>query len=441
MQHFTQTERAFPYCFYDDGSLWSLEREGGLLDDSIISGYMDLLNMRNQAEFSSTPRTGMVNTLFLDSFAFGETAMTGREDVIDRTFAKYKLHGMTWLLDFDEIHFAAHCPLLQHWYLIVVKSPPKASTSVRVGRSQRQHELIVFDSLEITVPVARDRAQRLKRYFEDLASRKGRSVSWKAVRVGHTPKQENACDCGVFMLKFMEYRSRGQSFDFSQASISGVSTNTADGTSIRRRMERHIIAQELSKSELRSEVPSAIFGSGCGSSVVEVDAPKSTDGASLTVRTGGRVRKQRTLTDMVCEPVRKCQRNPKATRPRDRGLFLHDFFRCLISPEASSEIPIPRKLICSNTSAVLGTLCKSLASVIYVYSTVLNVSTDKAFYESYMKRLEKSERMTFMKRFPARTILQKTQSHLHYLRNRSYPDDLTREKAAISLVKAVTSII
>jgi Ulp1 family protease len=47
----------------------------------------------------------------------------------------------------------------------------------------------------------------------------GRQIVWDILPGVEVPQQENNYDCGVFVCRFAEYRSRDINFDFTQASM------------------------------------------------------------------------------------------------------------------------------------------------------------------------------------------------------------------------------
>jgi sentrin-specific protease 1 len=62
--------------------------------------------------------------------------------------------------------------------------------------------------------------QHLLQYVKDEAKDKlGQewdTSTWTTSFPKQIPRQTNGCDCGVFALKFAEYRGRDKAWDFSQ---------------------------------------------------------------------------------------------------------------------------------------------------------------------------------------------------------------------------------
>ncbi|KAG0606046.1 hypothetical protein M758_9G109100 [Ceratodon purpureus] len=178
------------------------------LNDEVINVYMELLKereLRNPEKFLKCHffNTFFYNKLFKDAQSYDYQGV--------RRWTTRKKLGYS-LLECDKILVPIHQDV--HWCLAVI--------------DMQRKKLLYFDSLQ-----GRDSnvLKCLARYIVDEArERTGQNLdvsNWEHVFVDNIPRQLNGCDCGMFMLKYADFHSRGGSLNFKQADMDYFRRRTA----------------------------------------------------------------------------------------------------------------------------------------------------------------------------------------------------------------------
>eukprot|EP00270_Netrium_digitus_P008471 TRINITY_DN2535_c0_g1_i1.p1 TRINITY_DN2535_c0_g1~~TRINITY_DN2535_c0_g1_i1.p1 ORF type:complete len:227 (+),score=62.57 TRINITY_DN2535_c0_g1_i1:210-890(+) len=166
------------------------------LNNEVINVYLALLKEREQRNSGRFPTCH-----FFNSFFFTRLVSKGYDYKSVRRWTTQKKLGYQ-LKDCNKVIVPVHKHI--HWALAVI--------------DLKSHRLSYYDSLGA---VDEDTLNILMRYMADETQDKSNErldiSNWEQHNPGHSvPQQANGYDCGVFMLKFADYVSRGLSFNFSQ---------------------------------------------------------------------------------------------------------------------------------------------------------------------------------------------------------------------------------
>lgn len=178
------------------------------LNDEVINVYMELLKERELREPEKFLKCHFFNTFFYNKL-FKDAQSYDYQGV--RRWTTKKRLGYC-LLECDKILVPIHQNV--HWCLAVI--------------DMRREKLLYLDSLQ-----GRDSdvLKCLARYIVDEAGERASQnldvSKWEHVYVDNIPRQLNGCDCGMFMLKYADFHSRGSSLNFQQADMDYFRRRTA----------------------------------------------------------------------------------------------------------------------------------------------------------------------------------------------------------------------
>lgn len=186
--------------------LWCL-RPRGWLNDEVINLYLELLKERAEREPKRFLKCHFFNTFFYKKLASGKTGYDYQS--VRRWTTPNKLgYG---LAECEKIFIPVHRDV--HWCLAII--------------DMKEETFHYLDSLG-----GKDSAvlRILARYIMDELKDKNNieidTSSWREVSV-HIPLQHNGWDCGMFMLKFIDFDSRGLRLSFSQEHMEYFRRRTA----------------------------------------------------------------------------------------------------------------------------------------------------------------------------------------------------------------------
>eukprot|EP00850_Spirogloea_muscicola_P022713 SM000308S11823 [mRNA] locus=s308:121653:124435:+ [translate_table: standard] len=172
-------------------------RPGCWLNDEVSNFYLQLLKERELRAPGKYPKCHFFNTFFYNKL-FRDKQKYDYKSVRRWTTPKkvgYKLY------DCDKVIVPIHQGI--HWTLAIIDLSGKSL-----------HFLDSLHGLDGGTLV------QLAKYIRDEALDKGEVVldasSWPQSCPSDIPEQLNSCDCGVFMLKYADYCSRGAPLTFSQ---------------------------------------------------------------------------------------------------------------------------------------------------------------------------------------------------------------------------------
>ncbi|XP_048554728.1 ubiquitin-like-specific protease 1A [Triticum urartu] len=186
--------------------LWCL-RPRGWLNDEVINLYLELLKERAEREPQRFLKCHFFNTFFYKKLACGKTDYDYQS--VRRWTTPNKLGYR--LADCEKIFIPVHRDV--HWCLAII--------------DMKEETFHYLDSLG-----GKDSGvlRILARYIMDELKDKNNieidTSSWREVSV-HIPLQHNGWDCGMFMLKFIDFYSRGLILSFSQEHMEYFRRRTA----------------------------------------------------------------------------------------------------------------------------------------------------------------------------------------------------------------------
>ncbi|KAF8772799.1 hypothetical protein HU200_005390 [Digitaria exilis] len=165
------------------------------LNDEVINLYLDLLKERELRQPSKFLKCHFFNTFFYKKLIAG-----GYDYKAVRRWTTKRKLGYS-LIECDKIFVPIHKEV--HWCLAVI--------NIRDKKFQYLDSLGSMDMKVLRV---------LARYFVDeVKDKSGQQIdalSWKQEGVKNLPLQENGWDCGMFMLKYIDFYSRDMDLIFGQ---------------------------------------------------------------------------------------------------------------------------------------------------------------------------------------------------------------------------------
>ncbi|KAL7123824.1 hypothetical protein ABFS83_14G008500 [Erythranthe nasuta] len=180
---------------------------GGWLNDDVINLYLVLLKEREERESHKFLKCHFFNTFFYKKLISGG----GYNFQSVRKWTTQKKLGYS-LLDCDKIFVPIHQGA--HWCLAIINKKDK--------KFEYLDSLKGFDMQVLPV---------LAKYYVDEVKDKNKEdvdiTSWKAEFVTEHPEQENGFDCGVFMIKYVDFYSRDVGLCFDQRDMPYFRRRTA----------------------------------------------------------------------------------------------------------------------------------------------------------------------------------------------------------------------
>lgn len=181
---------------------------GAWLNDEVINLYLELLKERERREPRKFLKCHFFNTFFykkLDSERNGYDFKSVKRWTTQRKIG----YG---LIECDKIFIPIHKEI--HWCLAII--------NVKDKKFQYLDSLGGMDMAVLRI---------LARYFMDeVKDKSGKeldTLSWKQEAVTNLPLQKNGWDCGMFMLKYADFYSRGLDLCFGQAHMTYFRNRTA----------------------------------------------------------------------------------------------------------------------------------------------------------------------------------------------------------------------
>ncbi|CAL5184384.1 unnamed protein product [Lathyrus oleraceus] len=181
---------------------------GAWLNDEVINLYLELLKERERREPKKFLKCHFFNTFFYKKLISGRDGYDYKS--VRRWTTQRKL-GYN-LFDCDKIFVPIHQEI--HWCLAVINK--------KDAKFQYLDSLKGKDNRVLKV---------LARYFVDeVKDKTGKDIdvsTWEKEFVDDLPEQENGYDCGVFMIKYADFYSRGLGLCFNQEHMSYFRRRTA----------------------------------------------------------------------------------------------------------------------------------------------------------------------------------------------------------------------
>ncbi|XP_030460073.1 ubiquitin-like-specific protease ESD4 [Syzygium oleosum] len=172
-------------------------RPGAWLNDEVINLYLELLKEREKRNPQKFLKCHFFNTFFYKKLTSGRS---GYDYNAVRRWTTQKKLGYS-LIDCDKIFVPIHQEI--HWCLAII--------------NKKDEKFQYLDSLG-----GRDSRvlRALARYIVDEVKEKcGKDIDvglWEQEYVSDLPAQENGFDCGMFMIKYADFYSRGFGLCFNQ---------------------------------------------------------------------------------------------------------------------------------------------------------------------------------------------------------------------------------
>ncbi|XP_020082555.1 ubiquitin-like-specific protease ESD4 [Ananas comosus] len=183
-------------------------RYGAWLNDEVINLYLELLKERERSQPNKFLKCQFFNTFFNKKLISGSN---GYDFKAVRRWTTQRKLGYS-LIECDKIFVPIHKEI--HWCLAVVDVKDK--------------KFQYLDSLGgIDIMVLRVLARYLMDEVKDKNAKQIDTSSRKQEVVDNLPLQKNGWDCGMFMLKYADFYSRGLSLSFKQDDMTYFRRRTA----------------------------------------------------------------------------------------------------------------------------------------------------------------------------------------------------------------------
>uniref|UniRef100_A0A0D9VV62 Ubiquitin-like protease family profile domain-containing protein n=1 Tax=Leersia perrieri TaxID=77586 RepID=A0A0D9VV62_9ORYZ len=174
---------------------WCL-RTRGWLNDEVINLYLELLKERAEREPERFLKCHFFNTFFYKKLACGKT---GYDYESVRRWTTPNRLGYE-LVQCEKIFVPVHIGM--HWCLAII--------------NMKDRSFQYLDSLgSVDHVVLNILARYIMDELNDKSNIKVDTSSWLEIRES-IPLQQNGWDCGMFMLKFIDFHSRGVGLNFNQ---------------------------------------------------------------------------------------------------------------------------------------------------------------------------------------------------------------------------------
>ncbi|KAF0887821.1 hypothetical protein E2562_004042 [Oryza meyeriana var. granulata] len=175
---------------------WCL-RPTAWLNDEVINLYLELLKEREIREPERFLKCHFFNTFFYKKLACGKNGYDYKS--VKRWTTRRRL-GYE-LIECDKIFVPVHKDV--HWCLAII--------------NMKERTFQYLDSLGgVDHQVSRVLARYIAEEVKDKSNEEIDISSWEEDLADYIPLQQNGWDCGMFMLKYIDFHSRGLSLSFSQ---------------------------------------------------------------------------------------------------------------------------------------------------------------------------------------------------------------------------------
>lgn len=181
---------------------------GGWLNDEVINLYLELLKEREKREPDKFLKCHFFNTFFYKKLYNPNTRYDYK--AVRRWTTQRKI-GYS-LMDCDKIFVPIHKEI--HWCLAIIDMKAKKFQYLDSLRGSDAHVLDVL----------------VKYIMDEAKDKTGQDLdvsSWEIQLVEDLPQQENGSDCGMFMIKYADFHSRGLPLSFFQTHMPYFRKRTA----------------------------------------------------------------------------------------------------------------------------------------------------------------------------------------------------------------------
>ncbi|KAJ1297178.1 hypothetical protein BS78_01G357800 [Paspalum vaginatum] len=183
-------------------------RPGRWLNDEVINLYLELLKERERREPKKFLKCHFFNTFFYKKLACGKNGYDYKS--VKRWTTQRKL-GYD-LIECDKIFVPVHKDV--HWCLAII--------------NMKENTFQYLDSLGgMDYNVRRVLARYIAEEAKDKSNKVIDTSLWPEDLVDDIPLQQNGWDCGMFMLKYIDFHSRGLNLSFSQEDMEYFRKRTA----------------------------------------------------------------------------------------------------------------------------------------------------------------------------------------------------------------------
>jgi len=176
------------------------------LNDEVINLYLDLLKERELRE----PRK-FLKCHFFNTFFYKKLISSGYDYKAVRRWTTKRKLGYS-LIDCDKIFVPIHKEV--HWCLAVI--------NIRDKKFQYLDSLGGMDKKVLSTL-----AKYIVDEVKDKSGQQMDVLSWKHEGVKNLPLQDNGWDCGMFMLKYIDFYSRDMDLIFGQKQMHYFRRRTA----------------------------------------------------------------------------------------------------------------------------------------------------------------------------------------------------------------------
>ncbi|XP_039127431.1 ubiquitin-like-specific protease ESD4 [Dioscorea cayenensis subsp. rotundata] len=181
---------------------------GAWLNDEVINVYFELLKERERREPKKFLTCHFFNTFFYKKLISGRN---GYDYKAVRRWTSQRKIGYS-LVECDKIFVPIHKEV--HWCLAVI--------------NVKDEKLQYLDSLGgMDINVLRVLAKYFMDEAKDKSDKQVDTTSWTQEMVESLPQQQNGSDCGMFMLKYADFYSRGLDLCFRQGHMDYFRKRTA----------------------------------------------------------------------------------------------------------------------------------------------------------------------------------------------------------------------
>ncbi|PKA62242.1 Ubiquitin-like-specific protease ESD4 [Apostasia shenzhenica] len=181
---------------------------GAWLNDEVINLYLELLKERERRDPKKFLQCHFFSTFFYKRLTNGSH---GYDFKTVKRWTAYRKLGYA-LIDCDRIFVPIHNE--NHWCLAII--------------DVKGESFLYLDSLGGTDDYALEvLAQYLRDEFSDKSAKEIDTSSWRKEPIDELPMQKNWDDCGMFMLKYTDFYSRGLHLCFTQEHIPYFRMRTA----------------------------------------------------------------------------------------------------------------------------------------------------------------------------------------------------------------------
>ncbi|XP_074292273.1 ubiquitin-like-specific protease ESD4 [Silene latifolia] len=190
------------------GEVLQCLRPGAWLNDEVINVYLELLKERERREPKKYLNCHFFNTFFYKKLAGGRN---GYDYKAVKRWTSLRKIGYK-LSECDKIFIPIHKEV--HWCLAVINKKDK--------KFQYLDSLGGRDSQVLRVLA--------KYYVDEVKDKTEQDIdvsSWELEYSEDLPEQQNGFDCGVFMIKYTDFYSRGLGLHFSQENMPYFRRRTA----------------------------------------------------------------------------------------------------------------------------------------------------------------------------------------------------------------------